>query len=269
MSWGFDEQAVSITGPTCQLIGVFRPSPIPTGPVALIVAGRPHTRGGPHRMFYQLARWLADRGISSLRIDCGGGGDSPGQGSSLEEQVADIVAALHHLGREHAGRPLTLIGLGEGAAAAILAAAALELRLDIDRIESIALINPVASPGRRIATPALRSAKKPGFFSRGFWARLFRRAPDPVAVQITSQPLPDALLAALLVYDQRVLTVLAGEDPIADDVDDLILTDPRWRSRLDRHGNLLRVSGANHTFSQPEHWRHVCDWLSTQIAGQA
>lgn len=266
MSWGFDEQAVNITGSNGQLIGVFRPAPIPTGAIALIVAGKPYTRSGPHRMFHQLARWLADRGMSSLRIDAGGWGDSPGQGDNLEECVDDIVAALHYLGREHPARPLALIGLGEGAAAAILGAASSELRLDAGQIASLALINPWVHSERIISPPALRSEPPPRFFSRAFWAQLFRRKPDPVADDVPAQSLSDALLAALQVFDQRVLTVLSGEDPIADDTEDLIGSDPRWRARIESHNNLLRVPGADHTFSYPDHWRHVCDWLSAELS---
>ncbi len=269
MSWGFDEQAVSVTGPNGQLIGVFRPSPIPTGPIALIAAGRPFTRYGPHRMFHQLARWLADRGISSLRIDCGGWGDSPGQSGILEHSVDDIVAALHYLAREHPERPLVLIGLNEGAAAAILAVASTELQLDAERIADIALINPWVRSERIMTAPALRSEKTPGFFSREFWARLFRRKPEPVDEHSHVQTLSDALLAALQVYDQRVLTVLAGDDPTADDTEDLIGSDPRWRTRLGNSRNLLRVPGADHTFSHPDHWRHVCDWLSSELSRQS
>jgi alpha/beta superfamily hydrolase len=268
MSWGFDEQAISVSAPSGQLIGVFRPSPIPTGPIALIIAGRPHTRYGPHRMFHQLARWLADRGISSLRIDCGGWGDSPGQGDNLEDSVDDIVAALHYLGREHPDRPLVLVGLSEGASAAILAVASTELRLEADRIASIALINPWVRSERIITSPALRSERKPGFFSREFWARVFRRKPPPVDEHGHAQTLSDALLAALQVYEQRVLTVLAGDDPTADDTEDLIGSDPRWHTRLGNGRNLLRVPGADHTFSYPDHWRHVCDWLSSEMSNE-
>ncbi|MBW6493743.1 MAG: alpha/beta fold hydrolase [Burkholderiaceae bacterium] len=269
MSWGFDELAVSITGPHGQLIGVIRPSPIPTGPIALIVAGRPHTRYGPHRMFHQLARWLADRGISSLRIDCGGWGDSAGQGDNLEDSVDDIVVALHYLGREHPDRPLVLVGLSEGASAAILAAASTELRLDAKRIAGIALINPWVRSERIISPPALRSEPKPGFLSRKFWARLFRRKPAAVEEHSHARSLSDALLAALQVYDRRVLTVLAGDDPTADDTEDLIGSDPRWRNRLGNSRNLLRIPGADHTFSYPDHWRHVCDWLSSELSEQS
>ncbi len=269
MSWGFDEQAVSVTGPHGQLIGIFRPSPIPTGPIALIAAGRPYTRFGSHRMFHQLARWLADRGMSSLRIDCGGWGDSPGQSETLERCVDDIVAALNYLGREHPERPLVVIGLNEGAAAAILAVASNELRLDAERIVSIALINPWMRSERIISPLALRSERKPGLFSLEFWARLFRSKPEQVDELVHTQTLADALLSALQVYDKRVLTVLAGDDPNAEDTEDLIGGDPRWRNRLGNNRNLLRVPGADHTFSYPDHWRHVCDWLSSELSEQS
>ncbi len=281
----FDEQAVRVSGSQGPLIGVFRSSPIPTGPVALIVAGQPQTRYGAHRMFRQLARRLADRGTCSLRLDCAGWGDSPGERGTFEASVPDIVAAMLHLAREHPGRALAIIGLCDGASAAILAAGARGTGEDFQRIAAIALINPWVRSERTQAQAMVRNYYARRVLSPAFWWKLLRGqvawrqsvaessrhlgtalgggGGTPAEAEAT---LPDKLLDALGRFDKRVLTVLSGDDLTAAETEALMRSDSRWYKRLERQEEILRVPGADHTFSDPGHWAQACDWLSDRFS---
>jgi hypothetical protein len=82
------------------------------------------------------------------------------------------------------------------------------------------------------------------------------------------QDLPGAMLAELERYRGRVLTVLSGNDLTAGETESLMKRSRAWRRRLERSGAILRVPGADHTFSQPEHWATVMDWMARQAAGR-
>ncbi len=109
-------------GPELNLIGILtepEAADARTGlPVVLMLnAGLLH-RIGPHRMSVELARRLAARGISSLRFDIGGRGDSDSasQAESDESAVlADIKDAMDYLERRHDFHSFVLLGLCTGA----------------------------------------------------------------------------------------------------------------------------------------------------------
>lgn len=107
---------------------------------------------------------------------------------------------------------------------------------------------PVRTPTRgEISTPRGPSSE-PGSGSHS------GPAPQP--------DLPSQLLACLSGYRGEVCTVLSGNDLTAAETDALMARDKRWRRRLDRKGALLRVQDADHTFSTPEHWARVIDWVA-------
>ena len=79
--------------------------------------------------------------------------------------------------------------------------------------------------------------------------------------------LPEQLLAQLAAYRGAVYTVLSGNDLTAAETDALMSRDKRWRKRLDRKGAILRVPGADHTFSDPDHWAAVIRWVGEKARG--
>jgi hypothetical protein len=78
--------------------------------------------------------------------------------------------------------------------------------------------------------------------------------------------LPAQLLEQLAAYRGTLLTVLSGNDLTAGETESRLARDKRWRKRLDRKGAILRVPGADHTFSQPAHWAAVVDWMARKAA---
>ena len=59
----------------------------------LIVVGGPQYRVGSHRQFVQLSRSLSSQGISSMRFDYTGMGDSCGEKKEFDSICDDIKAA--------------------------------------------------------------------------------------------------------------------------------------------------------------------------------
>lgn len=91
--------------------------------VVLFCHGFRGEKTGPDRTFVTAARRLARLGISSVRFDQYGSGDSAGE--FLESRFSDWVATIHALGTELAqdGGRLVLWGQSMGASASICAAA--------------------------------------------------------------------------------------------------------------------------------------------------
>ena len=109
------------------LVGIFaEPSPAPavTPPPAVVLlnAGIVH-RVGPNRMHVSLARALAPAGISSLRFDMSGIGDSPSRPEAttpLQSAMSDIHDAMEWLEASKQIRKVVLFGLCSGADHSIL-----------------------------------------------------------------------------------------------------------------------------------------------------
>jgi len=90
----------------------------------LLLAGWGGTRYGPQRILLQAAAALAERGLTTLRFDFSGRGDSTGDATalSLDGMVADTVTAATWLHDEHGVTRMHLVGLCSGGNVALGAA---------------------------------------------------------------------------------------------------------------------------------------------------
>lgn len=98
-------------------------------------------RIGPNRLYVELARSWANRGLTSLRVDLSGVGDSDGQeptGSRLYEMalVSQARSAIRFLREERGCERVTLLGLCSGAFVAFHTA------LADDAVDATLLVNP-------------------------------------------------------------------------------------------------------------------------------
>ncbi len=284
----FTETAVRLDGSQGPMFGVFAQPGGECHAAILLVAGQPQTRVGSHRMFVDLARMLAAQGIAILRFDVGGWGDSPGEPLPFERSDRDIAAAAAFLVRQ-ASAPLWLWGLCDGASAAALALPALRAHGLAPR--AICLVNPWVRSEASLADAMVKTYYARRVFEREFWRRLLtgqvslhnlvvapwraliarlgaaRGARDAGdhgtdARNPAAKDLPELILEQLAGFDGRVLTVLSGGDLTAGETESLIARDARWRERLERTGELLRVPGADHTFSDPGQWESVARWIA-------
>src|SRR5690606_21765248 len=138
---GFTETVMLARGTQGPLVGILARPRSSAKVAVMIVAGQPQTRIGAHRMFVSLARELAAAGIASLRFDCGGWGDSPGEPLPFEESAGDIAAAAAAFRAElEPDTRLVIFGLCDGASAAILSLDA--LREKAIAVDALCLVNP-------------------------------------------------------------------------------------------------------------------------------
>ena len=153
------ERSVAIEGMR-KLFGILSvPDGEPRAGVTL-VHGWSGYRNGPHRLFVSLSRALVGDGVSCLRFDLSGRGDSEGryERTTLDAMIEDARAAIGFLRSLPDIESVTLCGICSGANVA-LGAASLE-----GAPEGLVLLStPLFSPQRE----ALKV--RPSSFSRRGW----------------------------------------------------------------------------------------------------
>jgi alpha-beta hydrolase superfamily lysophospholipase len=240
------ESVIWIEHPRGRLFGVLAE---PLGPprdlcMVLLNAG-PQRHIGPNRMWVEIARRWAARGVPSLRIDLSCIGDSDGDAGTLatpgalyaHEYVEETLATLQSLSERGLPERFVLVGLCSGAYWALHAS------LRDERVAAVVMLNPRrllwderlarARPGRRLLRrlsrrPALRRLLGPAVARARFAepageptetldaiGRLHplqriarsRRPPEPPARL-------DPLFDALHERGQRALLMLTGSEPL-------------------------------------------------------
>ncbi|SEA99154.1 alpha/beta fold hydrolase [Variovorax sp. YR216] len=145
-------------GPDGSLIGIVTtPSEGPMEPVACVLLNMGAThRVGPRRINVKLARRLASHGISTIRMDLAGLGDSRAASGSEHyrtQAVLDMQGAMNLMGTMLGVRRFVVIGLCSGAANGLALAAA------DSRVVGVLMFDGYSFLGRR-----------------ALWERTFRRA---------------------------------------------------------------------------------------------
>jgi pimeloyl-ACP methyl ester carboxylesterase len=110
--------------------------------VCILLSAGLVSKSGPYRLYTQVARRLARDGITTLRFDLGGVGDSTqASAGALHERTAlEVRAALDHVFDAHGAKPPTvaLAGLCSGAEDSFRHA-------EIDpRVRGVLLVDPFA-----------------------------------------------------------------------------------------------------------------------------
>lgn len=239
--------------------------------VIFLNAGVIH-RVGPHRLHVNLARRLAADGITSLRMDFSGIGDSrpvPGGPSFPDSAVADVRTAMDWLGTEAGFNRFVLFGLCSGADSALAAG------VDDPRVEGLVLLDPPAyvtvwSRLRKIRNKlgSVGSAREVAASA----ARLVRRYVHPPspndfvgARDMPPAPVFRAQLRALVDRGVSILAVFSGDlDDHFNDEDQLFELFPEFRGRID----CVYFPRANHVFSlidmQAALTRAVTAWMGAR-----
>ena len=222
----------------------------PTG--LLLVTGGSQTRVGSHRMYERLARSLAEQGISCLRFDRRGVGDSAGDdpgfrgsGPDLAAAVACLRAQCPALERVHG------FGLCDGATAIALFGA--EAGLD-----GLVLVNPwlVEAAAGEPAPAAIRRHYRDRLLSLEGWKKVFSGAVDyrkifrgirKIAKPGPASPLAADTAAALARHRLPAQLVLATGDATA------IAAENEMKSRAFRGlvDYVQKIDSDSHTFARP------------------
>ena len=108
--------------------------------VIMMTAGMIHNVG-PYRLYVELARSLAEQGVTSLRFDISGIGDSLGVGSagkSIDRAAAEAVEAMDYLQEKAGIKKYIIFGLCSGADDGFQAA------LQDERVKGVILMDGLA-----------------------------------------------------------------------------------------------------------------------------
>lgn len=275
MNWR--EEAVVFPCGDEELVGVFA-LPEQSGPRGvLIVVGGPQYRAGSHRQFTLLARYLAQRGIASLRFDYRGMGDSSGASRTFEGAEEDIRAAVDRLvERLPAPREVVIWGLCDAASAALIYAQA------DPRVSGLILVNPWVRTEVGSARAQLRHYYGARLLQASFWQKLAQGEFNPARAARSfsgslmrsirrsrnhaRKPLPERMEAGLRGFRGRVLLILSGKDLTAQEFNSLVKSSPSWQGLL-REPRVTRfeMPGANHTFSRRDWREQVLTWTSAWL----
>ena len=254
------ETPVWVDRPSGRLFGVLTESPHAQAPLCAVLLNAGNQRHtGPSRMWVEIARRWASRGVPTLRIDppwLGGDASTDVDALVVPEYVDDTCAVLEMLKARGLPTRFVLLGLSAGAYWAMHAA------LRDERITAIIMLNPseliwsghvqaardMRSLRRRLPhSPTLRKALggeiAPGRFvevSRSLAAVAMRTSLDRVRRIAGSwrgnkglQDPVECLLDTLRDRGQRVLLVFTGGEPLREGLAATGLFD-----RLDRWPNL-------------------------------
>jgi uncharacterized protein len=294
------ESLVSFVCGGSRLYGIAHIPDAPSRRGILMVHGRPAYRVGPHRLYVQLARAWAEKGIAVMRFDYRGTGDCEGEMVTFEETSQDIRAAVDAFFSAAPGlEEISLFGSCAGAADA------LHYAPDDRRVTGLVLANLWAYSSRERARTKIRyyaslyfrKIRNPAWWSkvfrgesravqrvRGVWSTLRAASgisPESPAesselysprVALVRASYRTADFAARLAdslrdFRGRVLLILCGADVNAQSFIRAAESSAVWRKlladpRLTRHD----LPGADHGFRRAE-WRDravrwTLDWLA-------
>src|SRR5450830_1236052 len=258
-----------------RLLGILSLPRKPASRGVLIITGGPQYRTGSHRQFTLLARVLAEQGISVLRFDYRGMGDSEGAARDYTAIAADIDSALVHFFHSvPALREVILWGLCDGATDAACHAPRDE------RITGLVLLNPWVRSPASLARTTLRHYYLRRLAQGDFWRKLagggvqlaaslalLRSTAADAAALDTGLPQAD-LYHALCQFHGKVFIILSGADLGAREWDELIAASGVWRALASSpQWQQVHIGGANHTFASAA-WRaqveQAClDWMAS------
>jgi uncharacterized protein len=206
----------------------FPASKVPDSSAVVICNSTGHEYERCHKAMRQLAVQLAKAGLSAMRFDYFGTGDSDGLGdeASLARWRGDIGSAIDECRQRTGRQKVTVFGLRLGAT---LAAQAMAGRDDVD---TLILYAPVID-GRSLLAE-WRDAQAAHDRVQG------RTASSPVLTEVLGYPLTDSFRAELL-SDLAVLGPRASLRRV------LILAEPGVQGRIDELTRIMGSGGARVT----------------------
>lgn len=265
-------------GPGNALLGILTmpTRPLPEAPgVILLNAGLLH-RVGPNRLNVELARSLAEVGVTSLRFDMAGIGDSElqvGGMLDIERSRDDVVEAIDALASVHGIGQFVLVGLCTGAYNAFRAA------LVDDRVVGGVLIDGYSYPTpksrlRHYRTRVFQAKRWIGFLRR----KLGMAPPGPdrgddliiFENEYVSKERFERELGSLIDRNTQLLMIYTEMGPLAFNYPEQ-LHEALPSLDLDRCADVRYYEGADHTFTLPGNRRRAIDdivaWMVEKFAG--
>ena len=223
------EHALTFTNNNQELLAISHLGSEQNSTGVLIVVGGPQYRVGSHRQFVQLSRSLANQGISSMRFDYTGMGDSYGEKKDFDDISDDINAAADaFLNAQSHLKNIVIWGLCDAASAGLIYAHKDE------RIIGLVLLNPWLRSEQAMGKTMVKYYYLQRLLSRSFWKKLLsgnvnmaasaRDAKGFVADSVKADKKDTAsyqtlMLTGLQAFNGKVCLILSGEDLTAREFD--------------------------------------------------
>ncbi|AEF99643.1 hydrolase 1, exosortase A system-associated [Methylomonas methanica] len=261
-----------------KLVGVIHESDSNSKIGVLIIVGGPQYRVGSHRQFVLLARYLASQGVSTMRFDVRGMGDSEGEQRRYDKLDDDIRAGINSFVANCTNiKEVVLWGLCDAASAALFYA------YQDDRVRGVVLLNPWVFSERGAAKTYVKHYYLRRVLSKNFWAKLLsfkfdikasvssffkilvvalgRDADKDNASSrgVENLSLPVKMRECLRMFNYPVLLILSGRDLTADEFKDVVASDSGWQYLLNEERvTRVNLEEADHTFSSGK-WRSLVE----------
>ncbi len=261
------EKALSFTVNNQELLAISHYGSKQNNIGVLVVVGGPQYRVGSHRQFVQLSRALAGQGISSLRFDYTGMGDSNGDKKKFDNICDDIKAATDaFLNAQPHLKKVVIWGLCDAASAALIYAH------QDERINGLVLLNPWLRSEQAMGKTMVKYYYLQRLLSKSFWKKLLtgkvniaKSASDAkgfvkdsvVTDTQASTSYQARMLSGLQAFNGKVCLILSGEDLTAREFDEQTCKNKAWQALRDSDNQIHRLAGADHTFSSTTYKRDV------------
>ncbi len=282
---GTVEQALHFSVDTKQLIGISHPGVDASKDMAILIAvGGPQTRVGSHRQFVLLSRFLADNGISSMRFDYAGMGDSEGIDADFMNVSDDIDAAVKMLKQQSGANKVVIWGLCDAASSALIYAK----KKNCDDLAGMILLNPWVRSEQGEAKAIVKHYYLNRLKERAFWAKVFSfkfdiksslqslsgnllkmsvkktDAQTKNEMKTTGENYIEHMLEGLKTFDKPIMLIISGDDLTASEFIDLTESSKDWKGAVTaKVSQRVTITGANHTFSSQQ-WRNEVEVASLE-----
>ncbi|MDX2367651.1 MAG: hydrolase 1, exosortase A system-associated [Colwellia sp.] len=253
------EQAVIVKLNGEQLMSIVHQGHKDNDTAVLVVVGGPQYRVGSHRQFIQLSRSLAKNGITSMRFDYRGMGDSEGEKQSFAGICEDIKAAIDALIHSQGQiKNIVIWGLCDAASSALIYA-----HKD-PRVCGIVLLNPWLRNEQAMGKTMVKYYYLQRLLSKGFWKKLLTGQVNVTAsvndakgfvkdsvvhCDVDESSYQARMLTGLQAFQGRVCLILSGEDITAREFDQQTNNNKTWQKLRMKSNETHRLPNADHTFS--------------------
>lgn len=261
------EQAVIVKLNGEQLMSIVHHGHKDNDTAVLVVVGGPQYRVGSHRQFVQLSRSLAKKGITSMRFDYRGMGDSEGEKQDFSGICEDIKAAIDALIHSQSQvKKIVIWGLCDAASSTLIYA-----HKD-PRVSGIVLLNPWLRNEQAMGKTMVKYYYLQRLLSKSFWQKLFTGkvnvtasvndakgfVKDSVAhCDVDETSYQARMLTGLQAFKGKVCLILSGEDITAREFDQQTKNNKAWQKLRAGINEIHRLPGADHTFSSVAYKRKV------------
>jgi len=261
------EQALTFFANNQELLAISHYGSEKNSTGVLIVVGGPQYRVGSHRQFVQLSRSLASQGVSSMRFDYTGMGDSCGEKKEFDNVCDDIKASTDaFLKAQPHLKSIVIWGLCDAASAALMYAH------QDERVNGLVLLNPWLRSEQAMGKAMVKHYYLQRLLSKSFWKKLLSGkvnvaasardakgfVKDSVVVEKQSTASYQArMLSGLQAFNGKICLVLSGEDLTAREFEQQTKTSKPWKKLRDESNEIHRLPSADHTFSSVKYKHDV------------